>query len=221
MPFDRAWREIAAIDERLDRGEIDEKQWYAEMAALVVPAYLAADTPWGQSGKSGDAARWMHARRPIVAAIDRSGAFLDVGCASGYLMESVAAWAAEDGVAIEPHGLDIAPELAELARRRLPHWADRVWTGNALSWRPPRRFDFVRTGLEYVPARRRRELVEHLLGDVCEPTGRLIIGVFNEERRTRATEELVESWGFAISGRVEAPRREAGTVYRVLWIDAG
>ena len=66
----------------------------------------------------------------------------------------------------EPSGLDISPELAEFARRRLPHWADRIWVGNALEWEPPRRFDVVRTGLDYVPPRPRRELVEHLLG-VC------------------------------------------------------
>ena len=35
-------------------------------------------------------------------------------------MESVAAWCAERGLAIEPHGVDISPALAELARRRLP-----------------------------------------------------------------------------------------------------
>ena len=50
--------------------------------------------------------------------------------------------------------LDIAPELADLARRRLPKWMDRIYVGNVLYWNPPKRFDFVRTGLEYVPERR-------------------------------------------------------------------
>jgi hypothetical protein len=44
-------------------------------------------------------------------------------------MESVAAWCAERGLAIEPYGVDISPALAELARRRLPQWADRIWVG--------------------------------------------------------------------------------------------
>jgi hypothetical protein len=30
---------------------------------------------------------------------------------------------------VEPYGVDISPALAELARRRLPRWADRIWTG--------------------------------------------------------------------------------------------
>jgi hypothetical protein len=63
---------------------------------------------------------------------------MDAGCANGLLMESVAAWCAERGLAIDPYGVDISSALAELARRRLPQWADRIWVGNAMSWRPPR-----------------------------------------------------------------------------------
>jgi hypothetical protein len=43
---ERRWRELAEIDARLERGEIDETSWHCEVAALVVPAYLAAETPW-------------------------------------------------------------------------------------------------------------------------------------------------------------------------------
>jgi hypothetical protein len=210
---ERAWREVAAIDAALERGEIDEEGWHRAMAALVVPAYLAAATPWEQSGKSGGAASWEHGRSLLVDAIDRPGSFLDVGCANGYLMESVARWSRHP---VQPYGLDISPELAELARRRLPRWADRIWVGNALHWRPPRRFEFVRTGLEYVPPRRRPELVEHLLRH-CD---RLIVGVFNEERERRAREEEVASWGHEIAGRSERPHRDPRIAYRAFWIDA-
>jgi hypothetical protein len=148
---DNAWREVDAIDERLARGAIDEDGWHREMAALVVPKYLAAATPWGQSGKSGSDEDWERSRRLLTDALDRPGSFLDVGCASGYLMECVARWT---GGAIEPYGLDIAPELADLARSRLPRWADRIWCANALGCWPPRRFTYIRTGLEYVPAAR-------------------------------------------------------------------
>ena len=37
----------------------------------------------------------------------------------------------------EPHGVDISPALAELARRRLPQWEGRIWTGDAVDWSPP------------------------------------------------------------------------------------
>lgn len=42
-------------------------------------------------------------------------------------------------------GLDFASKLVELARRRLPRWADRIFLDEALTWEPPSRFDFVRT----------------------------------------------------------------------------
>jgi hypothetical protein len=210
---DRAWREIAEIDGRLERGEIDEAGWHAAIAAIIVPAYLAADTPWGGSGKLGTTADWEHTRSLITDAIDRDGTFLDVGCANGYLMESIPRWTPYQ---VEPYGLEITPELASLARERLPDWADRIWTGNALMWEPPMRFTYIRTGLEYVPVGRRRDLVAHLL-TWCD---RLVIGVFSEQRHKHVTEELVGSWGFSVAGRSERAHREPIMAYRCIWIDA-
>jgi hypothetical protein len=210
---DNAWRELAEIDARLERGDIDEEGWHREIQAILVPAYLASPTPWGQSGKSGDAGDWEYARSHVAHAIDRDGAFLDVGCANGFLMESIVDWTP---FAVEPYGLDLSPELVELARRR-PTWADRLFVGNALHWQPPRRFAFARTSLDYVPHRRRRELVDHLLS-FCD---RLIVGVFPEHKDERTTEELLRGWGFPIASRSErANRRKPGMEYRVLWIDA-
>jgi SAM-dependent methyltransferase len=187
---------------------------------LLERAYLEAGDPRGESGFHGDEARWERARRPIVSAIDRDGTFLDVGCANGFLMESVREWGAEDGYDVQPYGLEISPELGELARRRLPQWADRIFVGNACDWTPARRFDFVRTGLDYAPPTRRRELIEHLLDDVVAPGGRLIVGVFNEEREGPRTEELVSSWRFEIAGRCDTDHRDPRVVYRVFWLDA-
>jgi len=204
------WRETAAIDARLERGEIDEDGWHREMAALVVPRYLAADTPAGGSGHSGG---WERARRPVLAALDRDGTFLDVGCANGYLLESVVAWSEHR---LEPYGLEISPELAALARRRLPRWAERIFVGNALEWEPPHRFTFVRTNLDYVPAPRRCDLVARL-GSYAD---RLVVGVYNEQRHERPTEELLRACGFAIAGRRDEPHpTKSGIDYRVLWID--
>lgn len=187
----------------------------------MVPNYVGANTPWGQSGKTGDAKTWEEARRPIVDALDRDGTFLDVGCANGYLLETVSAWAAEKGVEIEPYGVDIAPELVEIARARLPEWTDRLWVGNALEWDPPRRFDYVHLGdLGGVPPRRRRELVDHLVRDVCAPAGRFILGTFNEAIAEQSTEADVARWGYRIAGRVEVPHRDPRVVRRALWIDA-
>jgi hypothetical protein len=60
-------------------------------------------------------------------------------------MESVVEWSDH---AIEPYGLDFVPALVDLARARLRHWADRIWLGDAATWEPPFRFDFVHTRIE-------------------------------------------------------------------------
>ena len=132
-----AWQEVAAIDQALAEGRIDENGWHEAMAALVKPAYLAANNPYAQAGHDGDAESWEQSRGFIANALHRSGTFLDVGCASGILMESVQRWGAAKGLTIEPHGLDIVPELAALARRRLPQWAERIYVGNIRTWCPP------------------------------------------------------------------------------------
>jgi diadenosine tetraphosphate (Ap4A) HIT family hydrolase/SAM-dependent methyltransferase len=210
---DLAWRELAEIDGRLERGEIDEAAWHDEVARIIVPAYTAATTPWGGSGKGGSREDWEHARSHVAHAIDRDGSFLDVGCANGYLLECLPDWTPRR---IDRYGLDIAPELVELARRRLPQLAGRFFVGNALHWTPPRSFTYIRTSLEYVPRNRRRDLVDRLAAS-CE---RLIIGVFSEETDARPTEELIRSWGYRIAGRSErAHRRKSGIDHRVLWID--
>ncbi len=220
----RGWPLLQRLDQALEAGEIDEARWYAEVAAVITPAYLAANNPRTQSGSDSTVAEWAYKRRLIAEAVDRDGAFLDVGCANGYLMETLSAWCRERGHLIEPYGLDIAPELADLARRRLSQWAERIVVGNALDWLPPRRFDFVRTGLEYVPVRRQRDLVTRLLTDVVAPGGRLIIGVYSEERDAMrfgpSEADRVAGWGFQIVGRTERPHMsDARLVYRAFWID--
>ncbi len=209
-------------EQKLADGQIDEPTWHRNIAAAITPAYLAADNPRSQSGNSGDDAKWKHTRGLIADGIDRDGTFLDVGCASGYLMECMQRWCAEKGLALEPYGLDIAPELADLARRRLPHWSNRIYTGNAMEWRPPRRFNFVRTGLEYVPRLRRRDFISRHLDQFVAPGGRLIISTFGEARASIAeplTEQLVASWGFHVAGRSERSHADSRICYRVIWID--
>jgi 2-polyprenyl-3-methyl-5-hydroxy-6-metoxy-1,4-benzoquinol methylase len=209
---ERSWREAAAIEGAYERGELGDEGWYEAMQALVVPGYLAADTPQGGSGSSRGTIGWERARSLLVATVEPGQMFLDVGCANGLLMESIARWAG-----IEPYGLELSPELAKLARRRLPQWANRIWVGNAIEWSPEGRFDVVRTGLEYVPRPRRPELIAHLLG-FCD---RLVIGVFNEERETRAQEEQVASWGYDIAGRIDREHPHPELAYRAFWIESG
>ena len=219
--LERGWRDVQRIDEALSRGEIDEAAWYKAMQEIIIPKYIAADNPRAQSGHSGDAAAWERARSLVVEGIDRHGSFLDIGCANGHLMETAQSWASERGWMIEPYGVDLSPAMIDLAVRRLPQWPDRFWVANVLSWEPPRRFDFVHIQhLDYVPLTRRRELLAHLLTQVCEHGGRLIIGPFNEVKAEHATEGIVTGWGYKIAGHAERQHKHPEIAYRSFWIDA-
>ena len=202
------WQEKAdELSRARGRGDIDDETWFEGMAEIFETAYLETDNPRAQSGFGGDETRWEAARRPIADVIDRDGTFLDIGCASGHLLESVVRWSAHR---IEPYGLELSPGLAELARRRLPQWADRIFIGNALTWEPTRRFDFVRTELVYVPENRRRALLERLLGEVVANGGRLIVCGYGSPRSgvpTDPVRAIVREYGFEpeLEREVEAP----------------
>jgi SAM-dependent methyltransferase len=179
-----------------------EQAFFDREQQLCESRYLAGTNPRQQSGFGRDARDWERLRRPVAAAIDRDGSFLDIGCANGLLMESVAGWARESGYRIEPHGLEISEKLAELARRRLPQWCDRIFVGNALFWEPPARFDFVRTELVYVPCSRRREYAQRLLARFVAPGGRLILCSYGSSRpegdRAEPLVDEIGSWGLPI-----------------------
>ena len=217
---ERAAHELAPIDAAYAAGEIDEATWHARVGEIVEAGYLTAATPQGQSGHSGDDARWEHARRLVLDAVERRGTLLDVGCANGLLMESVHRWSQEDGRALEPYGVEISAPLADLARTRCPQWADRIWTANANGWTPPPRVDVVRTGLDYVPADRGADYVRPLLTAVVAPGGRLVVGTYNEERDRDTLADLVRSWGYVVVGSTTREHRHPALAYKAFWVDS-
>jgi len=99
----------------------DETRYFEEEEQrLHEQKYLAGTNPRQQSGFGRDERDWERFRRPVVAPVKAGGSYLDIGCANGLLMESVAKWAMENGQCLEPYGLDISAKLAKLARTRLP-----------------------------------------------------------------------------------------------------
>src|SRR5688572_10955388 len=88
-----------------------EKVFFAREQELHEAHCLAGTNPLQQSGFGRDACDWERFRRPVAGPIVRDGSFLDIGCANGLLMESVVAWAREDGYRVEPYGLDISEKL--------------------------------------------------------------------------------------------------------------
>ncbi|MFI9365597.1 class I SAM-dependent methyltransferase [Kitasatospora sp. NPDC053057] len=216
---ERGWRDLAPIDDAYQAGEITATEWHSAVLDVIEPAYLNGDNPRAQSGHSGDETRWREARDLLVDLLPpHGGTFLDVGCANGHLMESLTNWAAEVGIIIEPYGVEISTALADLARTRCPKWAHRIWTANAMGWKPPHRFDAVRTGLDYVPTDLRGAYVAHLLDHVVAPGGRLIIGVYNEERDQTTTQDLLRSCGYTPAGTTTRNHRHPKIQYKGLWL---
>ncbi len=222
---ERGYDVLAPIDEAYEQGEISEGEWHARILAVVEPAYLAATTEQMGSGHSGTPEEWDATRSIVMEAVDRPGTFLDVGCANGLLMASVERWARDRGFILEPYGVDISTHLAALARQRYPRWRDRIWTANAAGWQPPMRFDYVRTGPDYVPRDRREKFVRHLIDRVIAPGGRLIIGKNNENRGESQIAESLRQWGWTEVQEVRRPHDHPEVEISIVWLsptcDAG
>ena len=204
---------------------LDEQAFYADNRRTLETAYLRGTTPQQGSGFGGGELDWQQARRHITEGIPGDGTFLDVGCANGLLMESVAAWCAERGLAVEPYGVDISPALTDLARRRLPQWADRIWTGNAVDWRPPAglRFDYVHILLDSVPRARRADLVRHHLKHTVRPaTGRLLVSDYAADPVADhpAAAETLRSLGFHRAGQTSGGTLPGRLPNPTAWITA-
>jgi hypothetical protein len=83
---------------------------------------------------------WRAKRQQLAVPMDADGTSLDGGCANGHLLATLPMWAAERGVAIEPHGLELLARVVELARSLHPQLAESIWTGSIMLWTPPKRF---------------------------------------------------------------------------------
>ena len=191
----------------------DLARWFAAVRDVLETAYLAQTEPWLQSGKSGPEEYWIAARRPVADCIERDGSFLDIGCANGYLMECVVKWTAERGIKVTPYGLDISARLVELARRRMPQYADNLFVGNSWDRVSPRRFDYVRTELVYVPPELQREYVRRLLDRLVNDGGRLLVAEYRSRRQspgaTWIEQKLVGADGATVTVAQPSPVDEA------------
>lgn len=162
------------------------EKWFEGNKTLLETAYLTGQQPWQQSGFGLHTPRtyadWEALRKPVAGAMDKSGTFLDIGCANGYLLECVLRWTGERGLTITPYGLDLSEKMVELARQRLPQYANHFFTGNVWDWQPPQTFDYVRTELVYLPAELRSQFVIRLLTRFLNPGGKLLLAEYRSRR---------------------------------------
>jgi len=213
-----------------DRHDSDD-EYYERIRALLEDAYVSADERgdmFGGSGSSGDMASWEGKRRVIARAFDREGNWLDVGCANGLLMETLTAWVAESGHCIEPYGLELSERIAGRARRRLPHWAMRIWTGNVMKFEPPIRFDYVTALTDAVPIQSRGALLIRLALLYLKPGGRLVLSCYRHGAfllgkpalEAEPAVEILRAEGFEPIGEAEVrdPVTSVAKV-RVAWVD--
>ena len=182
--------------------EEEQKLYFDTFRKVLTEAYTTASTPWQQSGKSGTYETWVRLRIPIAEAVDKDGSFLDIGCANGFLLECLLDWTGKKGIRLEPFGLDYSPEILALAKERLPQFTDNLNLGNAWDWGPPRKFDFVRTELVYVPTNLWRDYIDRLLAEFLEDNGKLILAQYRSRKEDLSQgwiNQTLEGYGYAVS----------------------
>jgi SAM-dependent methyltransferase len=151
---------------------------YLRILQSLEESYLNEKDPIRQSGYGGGAERWRAEREPVLEAIESDGDFLDIGCANGFLLESLIHWGRERGINLTPYGLDLGAGLIELARARLPEYKGNFYVGNAWNWIPPRKYQYVYSLYDCVPEDFLKEYVCRLLDRVVAHGGRLILGAY-------------------------------------------
>lgn len=176
---------------------------FTAMLDRLAESYLRESDPVRASGFGGGDARWRSEREPILDAVAGAGDLLDVGCANGYLLECLVAWGAERGLALTPHGVDRSEALIQLARSRLHGFERNLHVGDAWTWVPPRRYDYVYALHDCVPLDYLPEYVERLLERAVAPRGRLILGAYGSRSRGTPPYDvrgLLDTLGHSVSG---------------------
>jgi SAM-dependent methyltransferase len=196
-----AYQFCEQLQAAMDRGEISEQDWFDQNNRYFTGIYMKAGNPRAQSGHGGDEERFRYSQGMILEALNRSGSFIDIGCANGYLAEKLSQWTQNLEIRIDFHGLDFSHELLELAARRIPASANKLFLGNALYWQPPRQFDYVCIReLSYVPRDKQRMLFFHLYDDILAANGRLILGPAAEITDESGIVSRIQEWGISPSG---------------------
>jgi SAM-dependent methyltransferase len=177
---------------------------FTEMLDRLAQSYLAESDPIRASGFGGGAERWRAEREPILDGVTTDGDLLDVGCANGYLLECLVRWGRERGLRLTPHGVDRSAPLVQRARARLPEFAGNMHVGDAWSWVPPRRYEYVYTLYDCVPLEYLGEYISRLFDGAVADGGRLIVGAYGSRSRGESPFDLgsfLATHGWRVSGR--------------------
>ena len=183
---------------RRDRNIPLDEKWFNSLKRDLEESYLRYPEPWKQAGFLMGEEAWEPCRKPIADCIQKSGSFLDIGCANGYLLESIIKWTSYK---IAPYGIDLSAKLIELAKDRLAQYNTNLFTGSAPGWTNPVKFDYVRTDMGYVLDDSQEQYLHKVLTNYLEPDGRLLITEYRspkEPAKTPWLNEKIQRWEFNI-----------------------
>ncbi len=172
------------------------EKWLHGLKKDLEESYLRYKEPWKQTGFMLSEDAWEPLRRPIAECFQKSGKFLDIGCSTGFLIESLLKWTSFD---IEPWGLDLSPKLIDLAKARLPKYANNFFVGAAPYWVSPVKFDYVRTDLSYALEDAQEQFLHQVLTNYVAPEGRLLVTEYREPKESPKTpwlNEKLDRWEF-------------------------
>jgi SAM-dependent methyltransferase len=198
-------------------------EWFESRRQEVAGTALAPDTTeLRQGGWRGAPEHYRAARELILDGIPASGDLIDIGCANGLLLASLIEWGAERGIDINPHGIDIVPELVELAQQRFPEKADQFAVANGWDWSPGRQYRWVHTDIDHVPAAHQAAYLQRLLDEIVEPGGRLIVSSYGDQetgKRPLDIELHLQMLRFRTAGCSNGLQSDRWVASRTAWID--
>ena len=181
------------------------KKWFSSLKEELETAYLKNEKPWERSGFYISENAWVACRKPIADCVEKSGSFLDIGCANGYLLECVLRWTAEKGLVAIPYGIDLSEKLVNLAKKRLPKYSENFCTGNGFFWKNPVKFDYIRTELVYVPDDYRQQYLGRIIALYLTEDGKLLVTQYRNRKESVETpwfDRILRGWGFNITGKI-------------------
>ncbi|MBN1191987.1 MAG: class I SAM-dependent methyltransferase [Dehalococcoidales bacterium] len=156
-----------------------KKNWLDSLKKDISEAQLKYKEPWKQAGFAWGREEWEICRKPIAECITKPGAFLDIECSNGYLLESVLKWTSHS---ITPFGIDLSARLIDVAKQRLPDFSDNFFVGNANTWTTTGKFDYVRTELGYVLEESQEQYLQKLLGSLVAEDGVIILTEYRSQK---------------------------------------
>lgn len=161
---------------------------------------------------------WEQMRHFISLTINKSGTFLDLGCANGFLLKCLQEWSNHD---IVPYGVDFRPEYISDAKNIFPMHTnnfktDLIKSGSTLPQNFPEKFDFIYWATWLNLDSNKYQYFIKSLKNLVKPRGRLIIGFYDwNNEKTYGRIDRLKKLGIEFDGIIENP---LNTEF-LIWID--